>query len=123
MATEPLSLSDGNLTFTIRKADGTENQVSIDLLILRLTCEQCEDQHKLTTKDGRIVPTTEFLVDLAGRLNPHIPGCTPSLAWQLWNCSIEQMDNLKKNMNGTPKSPTGLESTPSGSAENSGSGY
>ena len=121
MPTEPqasLLLSDGSLEFRILRKDGTETPVSIDLLVLKLCCEQCEEDHRLKTANGMTTPTPAFLHDLAGRLAENgVPDCTPSLAWQLWIASIEQMSRLKKTTNGTPKSLFGTESTPEPSPE------
>ena len=119
MATEPqcpkatILLSDGSLAFRVRRGDGSEALITIDLLILKLCCEQCVDKHQLQVVDGCLPPTPEFLVDLAGRLQKFgIDGCTPSLAWPLWLAGIAQMEVLKKNMNETPTLPSGSGSIP-----------
>lgn len=117
MATEQhkpdsLVLSDGSLKYTITHNDKESQEGSIDLLILKLCCERCEEEHKLPVVDGTIPPTPEFLIDLAARLSIcGVEHCTPSMAWQLWHTSIKQMEILKKTMNSTPSLPTGLAST------------
>lgn len=96
-------LSDGQLRFRVRHRDGTETTHDVDLLVLKVTCEQCEDRHQLTVKDGRIQPTPEFLVDLAGRLaGCGLADCTPTLAWQAWIAATEAMTTLKNAMSETP---------------------
>jgi len=96
-------LSDGTLRFVVKRA-GVENQtIECDLLVLKLTCEQCEDQYSLQAADGRMKPTPEFLQDLASRLGTcGIENCTPTIAWQVWIAVSEQLSQLKKSTNATP---------------------
>ena len=109
-------LGDGSLAFRVKRADGSEQALSIDLLILKLTCQQCEEDHDLQVVNGRINPTPRFLKDLAERLGEFgVTNCTPSLAWQLWLASIEQMEQLKKTTSTTPTLPSGTVSTPAAS--------
>lgn len=96
-------LSDGKVRFRVRRSGGAETVHEVDLLVLKVTCEQCEDQHQLTIKDGRIQPTADFLIDLAGRLTAYgLADCTPTLAWQAWIAATEAMASLKNAMSETP---------------------
>lgn len=114
-------LDDGSLEFRVRHRNGDEQTISIDLLVLKLLCEECEEQHHLQVINGTTKPTPAFLMDLAGRLhNSGVLNCTPSLAWQLWFASIEQMNALKKNTSETPSLPSGSASTPEASPPPSG---
>ena len=107
-------LSDGTLNFVVRRAGHDDKTIDADLLILKLTCEQCEDRHSLQSADGRMKPTPEFLQDLAASLGTcGIEDCTPTIAWQVWIAVSEQLSLLKKSTNETPSSPSGSESTPS----------
>jgi hypothetical protein len=99
---DPL-MSDGKVRFRVRRSGGAETVHEVDLLVLKVTCEQCEDQHQLTIKDGRIQPTADFLIDLAGRLTAYgLADCTPTLAWQAWIAATEAMASLKNAMSETP---------------------
>jgi hypothetical protein len=96
-------MADGELIFAVRRADGTVTEHRVDLLMLKLTCEQCETAHRLTDAEGQVNPTPEFLLDLAGKLQAiGIERCTPTLAWQAWVAASEQMQMLKKNLSTTP---------------------
>lgn len=115
-----LVFSDGSIQFRVRTSAG-EQAVQADLLCVKLCCEQCEDKHNLRRNDGSIMPTPEFLQDLAGRLSQFgIENCTPSLAWQLWIATITEFESLKKSMSETPRSPSGSELTPAHSPPPSG---
>lgn len=96
-------LADGQILFSIKHPDGTETKHEVDLLVLKVTCEKAEDDHQLQTVDGRIRPTAEFLVDLAGRLATcGLPNCTPTHAWQAWIAVTEAMATLKNSISETP---------------------
>lgn len=113
---EPLKvLEDGQLHFAIRnRTTGEESPHAIDVLILRLLCEECERSHNLQANSkGEFLATAAFLTDLAGRLEAQgIAGCTPTIAHQLWCASVAEIDSLKKNANETPNSPSGSTSNP-----------
>ena len=126
MATEPqpvkpsILLSDGTLEFVVRRKEG-ESRVNIDLLCLKLCCEDCEDRHQLQRRNGLVNPTPAFLQDLATQLvGIGVDACTPSLAWQLWRAAAEQMEELKKSTSETPSLPSGSELTPAHSPPSSG---
>lgn len=105
-------LDDGLLRFDFR-CRGETTPHEIDVLILRLTCEECEQTHGLQVKEGSYVATAAFLTDLAGRIAAlGVAGCTPSLAYQLWGASVAHVEALKKNMSETPSSPSGSTSSP-----------
>lgn len=96
------ALNDGELVFCVQRAEGTTEH-RLDLLLLKLTCEQCESLHRLEEKDGVLHPTPDFLLDLAGKLQSiGFDRCTPTLAWQAWIAAGNQINRLKKNMSGTP---------------------
>jgi hypothetical protein len=96
-------LSDGTLRFRVRRRDGSETVHDVDLLLLKVTCEQLEDQHQLQVKNGRIQPTADFLKDLASQLGGcGLDGCTPTLAWQAWIAATEAMATLKNAISETP---------------------
>lgn len=105
-------LDDGLLHFKTRR-DGEEVGQSIDVLILRLTCEECIDAHRLPEDaQGRYKPNAAFLIDLAARLGSiGVADCTPSVAYQLWIASAGEIERLKKNDNATPNSLSGSESS------------
>ena len=114
MKSQDTVLSDGTLQFTIRRAGQEDSHVACDLLVLKLTCEQCEDRHSLQATDGKMRPTPEFLQDLSASLGTcGIENCTPTIAWQVWIAVSEQLSALKKSTDETPSSPSGSESTPS----------
>jgi len=114
-------LEDGLLHFKIRNREtGEETPHDLDVLVLRLTCEEAEATHNLQVNAaGEYIATAAFLVDLAGRITGlGISNCTPSLAFQLWSVSAREMEALKKNTNETPSSPSGSTSSqPDQSAE------
>lgn len=94
-----LAINDGQLTLRVKRAEGEETRHVVDLLLLKLTCEQCEERHKLTEKDGRLSPTPEFLTELAAMLSGiGLERCTPTLAWQAWVAASDAMAMLKKSM-------------------------
>lgn len=115
MGPQPLNpvpvFADGRISFVVR---GVEDRTyDLDLLEVKLTCEEVEAEHRLVVKDGRVHPTTDFLRELAGRLKTlGLDGCTSTVAWQVWISTRDLIELLKKNTNETPKSPSGMESTP-----------
>lgn len=119
-------LDDGLLHFAIRnRTTGEETPQSIDVLLLRLTCEECEQLHRLQVNaTGEYVATAAFLLDLAKRLaGLGIADCTPSMAFQLWSASAREIEALKKNTSETPNSHSGSESSPEIPATVDASGY
>lgn len=101
------TLDDGRLQFVVRRRDGSANDdavYALDLLLVKLACEQLEAKHQLPTlENGQLQPTPEFLIDLAERLDGlGLAACTPTLAWQVWQAASHELGSLKKNMNGTP---------------------
>lgn len=119
-----LTFNDGLLRFRVRNTEtGEETPHAIDVLLLRLTCEECETVHSLPVgDDGRYVVKGQvaiaFLTDLAARIAAiGLPQCDTSLAYQLWRASLTEIDNLKKNTSETPSSPSGSESSPSQPSE------
>lgn len=111
-------LPDGLLRFGVQSKDGTVREHAIDVLILRMACDECVLKHNLQTErqpDGSEAykMTAAFLSDLAATLaGLGVEGCTPSVARQLWFTSIVGIDELQKKTNETPSSPTGSTSTP-----------
>lgn len=108
-------LDDGLLRFKIRNsATGEQTEHAIDVLLLRLTCEECETTHRLQTNDsGAYIATAAFLTDLAAKLESQgVTGCTPSVARQLWVAGAARLDELQKKTDETPSSPSGSQSIP-----------
>lgn len=118
-------LDDGQLHFKIRNRAGEETEHAIDVLLLRLVCEECETSHNLKTDaNGHYLATASFLTDLTGRLTAvGVHGCTPSLARQLWSISAAEIESLQKKTNETLNSPSGLESNLEPSPSENASGY
>ena len=112
---EPLKLVNGNLVVNVTDADGTVRAThAVDVLALKLACEECVDQHRLAVQEnGTYKVTSDFLLALAARLGSFVPDCTPSMAYQLWVAADGQLEALKKNTQPPPNSPTGSESHPS----------
>lgn len=128
MPEELTTLDDGQLHFKVRnRGTGEETAHSIDVLLLRLTCEECEAGHNLQVNDrGQYIATAAFLTDLAARLDGMgVAGCTPSIALQLWSASVREIESLKKNTSGTPSLHSGSESSQPAepSASENASGY
>ena len=89
-------MSDGTLRFRVKRHDGAETVHTLDLLLLKLTCERCEEDHQLVIAEGRMQPTADFLQDLASRLaGIGLDGCTPTMAWKAWVAASEEMARLK----------------------------
>ena len=113
-ATADIVLDDGILRFKIKPSGGTDADVKtceLDVLLLKMTCEQCERAHSLESKDGQVFASVEFLRDLAARLkNLGVENCSATVACQLWKQSYRVLDGLKKNTNETPNSPSGSTS-------------
>lgn len=110
-------LDDGLLRFKLRNREtGQETPHAIDVLLLRLACEECEQTHRLEVNaEGRYIATAAFLTDLASRLAAlGITDCTASVARQLWVVSEVQMDELQKKTDETPNSDSGSASIPPG---------
>ena len=92
----------GELTFSILTKEGPVDR-AVDLLWLKLTCEEAEKEHALQQDaEGRQQPTPAFLKDLANRLSEEVYGCTPTVAWQMWIAASHAMNELKNSMSGTP---------------------
>lgn len=96
-------LDSGEMVFRVRRGDGCQTDHHIDLLALKLTCEECEQAHGLKVVDGGYQPTAAFLVDLAGRIElMGVERCTPTIAWQMWVQSANEMESLKNALSETP---------------------
>jgi hypothetical protein len=98
-------LADGTLTFEIQTADGCRFRSQMDLLQLKLICEECEAAHGLEVRDGQVQPTAAFLADLSRRLidQCNLERCTPTIAWQIWLSAYSQMEQLKNAFSGMPR--------------------
>ncbi|MGH8743516.1 MAG: hypothetical protein ACREUY_04480 [Burkholderiales bacterium] len=109
----PLEFDDGLLRFTLNNREtGEATKHTLDVLLLRLTCEEAETLHNLPLNDsGAYKPTAAFLADLAKRIEElGVPGCTASVAYQLWVASATEIESLKKNTSETPNLHSGSES-------------
>jgi len=108
-------LHDGELVFHVKRNCGETTEHRVDLLALKLTCEELEEKHGLQEKDGRMVSTAAFLLDLAAHIEAFgVEKCTPTMAWQMWISASEEMQNLKNELSEMPNSPTGTDLTPEG---------
>lgn len=118
-ASAEVVINDGLLRFGVKPVDSEEiKHHEVDVLLLKMTCEECELAHNLKSKDGEggtktVYATTKFLQDLAVRLQGlGIDGCSATVACQLWKQASQVIDSLKKNTNETPNSPSGSTSSP-----------
>jgi hypothetical protein len=95
------TFSDGVMDCAVARSDGSLTSHRLDLLCVKLACEETERKHKLATDvAGNQVPTIEFLRDLSDRLIvAGIDDCTPTIAWQVWCAVANEMARLKKNTN------------------------
>lgn len=122
MTTAIPELGDGLFHFGVRKGEEVLPR-AIDVITLKLACEEAEAMHRLEKDaEGLLKPTAAFLDTLAGKLKGCIEDCTPSLAYQLWSIGPGLVDDLKKNMSEPPNSPTGTDLTPADSAGENGPG-
>lgn len=106
---DPQTLSDGLLRFQVKPlGDGEAVVHELDVLLLKLACEECESKHGLKVVEGRVRPTTDFLRDLAAKLETlGVVGCSASVAYQLWCEASDAIALLKKNTSETPNLPSG----------------
>ena len=114
MTNQPITLDDGLLHFTIlNRETGEAVKHSLDVLLLRLTCQECEALHNLQTDaNNRYIVTAAYLTDLTARIaGLGVTECTASIAYQLWGASVQGLEALKKNTNDPPSSPSGSESS------------
>lgn len=114
----PIVLHDGSFSFGIKLPNGEIFEQTIDLILTKIACEECERRHSLQVVNGSLQSTTAFLIDLAATLSSlgvkSAPDkdCSPCVAFQLWHAVSAKIGQLKKNMNEPPNSPTGTESNP-----------
>jgi hypothetical protein len=95
-------LTSGDLQFQLMTPEGVSEQ-RVDLLWLKLTCEEAERENELRTDtEGRMLPSAQFLDDLAARLSAKVPTCTPTMAYQMWIAASHAMTELKNAMSGMP---------------------
>lgn len=107
---------DGLLHFQVKAADGQLRDHAIDILALKLACDECVEANRLPEDDkGRLKPTSAFMRDLANKIGElGVEGCTQSVAYALWIAATEGIETLKKNMSETPTSDSGSSETPAG---------
>ncbi len=113
--TPPIHLDDGLLRFTIlNRETGEQANHSLDVLLLRLTCQECEALHSLQADaNGSYIVTAAYLADLTARIaSLGVPECTASIAYQLWGASVREISLLQKKTSEQPSAPTGSESSP-----------
>jgi hypothetical protein len=106
-------LDDGLLHFQVK---GREGEQTIDVLLLKLACQEVVDKHQLAVSaDNRYVPTAAFLKDLSDALGSlGLQGCTASIAFQLWRDADAAIEQQKKSADETQTSPIGSGSIPEG---------
>ncbi|MDX1964126.1 MAG: hypothetical protein SFX18_13315 [Pirellulales bacterium] len=99
-----VDLQTGSMKFNIvDDATGTKTPHEVDVMLLKLACEEQERTHNLEIRDGKYVPTPQFLFDLANSLKGlGLPMCTPTMAFQLWCAAGAQIETLKKNTETPP---------------------
>ncbi len=91
------SIDDGKITFQFNSGSGNTT-CQLDLLTAKLASEELEEKHQLEQREYR--PTAAFLTDLAEQFSSlGAKGCTPTMAYQMWNEVTARMLELKKNMN------------------------
>lgn len=85
----------------------------LDLILLKLVCDELEAEFPLNHVGGFVAPQAGMLKAMAERLQSDFDlPATPTAAYQIWVRVNEGFIELKKSIESTPKSPTGLESTP-----------
>jgi len=95
-------LTTGELLFHAMTNDGPVEH-RVDLLWLKLTCEETERENELRSDaEGRLLPSSQFLDDLAARIGAKVSGCTPTMAYQMWIAASKAMTELKNAMSGMP---------------------
>jgi hypothetical protein len=95
-------LTTGELVFNVMTPEGPSER-RIDLLWLKLTCEEAERDNSLQVDtERRQQPTAAFLDDLAARLRVKVEDCTPTMAYQMWMAAAQAMNELKNAMSGMP---------------------
>jgi hypothetical protein len=110
---DALKLANGAITITATTEAGEPKSYQLDLLILKLTCEEAEQENNLQVdregpNAGNYRPTSAFLLDLSERIRGlGFDQCTPTHAMQLWNTASTMIEQLKKNIDQTPKSDSG----------------
>ena len=95
-------LTTGELRFHVMTAEGLSERL-VDLLWLKLTCEEAERENDLRIDaEGRFLPTAQFLDDLAARLGAKVEGCSATMAYQMWVAASQAMTELKNALSGMP---------------------
>ena len=95
-------LTTGELAFNVLTPEGPSER-KVDLLWLKLTCEEAERDNSLQQDaEGRQQPTAAFLDDLAARLGAKVADCSPTMAYQMWIAAAQAMNELKNAMSGMP---------------------
>jgi len=92
--------SDGMLSFKIEGGEHGGETVSVDLLWLRLKCEELEESHKLKVNEEKqeYIPTAEFLSALSRSIEQETGYCTPSLAFQIWVAGSRLYEEIQKKI-------------------------
>lgn len=88
--TNARQLTDGTLQLVLPGGD----RATVDLITIKLASEEVERKH--ATGAGWVA-TAAFMVDLSTAYAPYVPGCTPTMAYQLWEAVLDEWLELKKN--------------------------
>lgn len=107
-----LEFTDELVQVGIKDATGEVKPVSIDVLELRLLCQDLENQFSLRREGTKVFATREFLAALRDQLKTMGVNCSVNVAYQLWARLSEIEEGLKKNTDSTPTSLPSTESTP-----------
>ena len=83
------------------KRDGQERTAFLDVLEMRLLCDELEARHTLERKNGQVYATRAFLADVASELSKMgVEGATVYEAFQIWSKLGTVIEAIKKNTSG-----------------------
>lgn len=127
-----LEAGDGTIEVTVHGAldeNGNPRKLELDVLILRIFIDEAEKSfppNVIPEAEAMLLPnyvpgmtlytaSAGMLLELSSKIAREYGYCTPTIANQLWLKFSDIVKELKKNMNTTPESPSGIqESTPPG---------
>jgi hypothetical protein len=110
-----LQFQDETVEVGIKRPDGEVRPVKLDVLELRLLCQELERKHSLKREGLKVFATRDFLNDFKSQLATMGIEASVNVAYQIWARAQEITDQLKKNTDSTQPSPSSTESTPTNS--------